>query len=55
MDSKVELATVISSKVEVEVAIPISSKAGGGGHPISSNVGVGILISSKEGEVAMLY
>ena len=47
------------------MAIPISSKAGGGdhphlfqgggGHPISSKVGVAIPISSKEGEVAMLY
>ncbi len=33
IDSKVKLATLISSKVEVEVAIPISSKEGGGGQP----------------------
>ncbi len=38
----------------VEVVIPIFFQ-GGGGHPISSNVGVDIPISSKEGGVTMLY
>ena len=38
----------------VEVAFLISSKAGGGGHPICSSVGVGIPISSKEGEQCVL-